>query len=75
MTQSGHRLSPDNDQNRALTCVTEWNESEPDKGYKLIECAGRCVDIPENPAAPKSARGRLGNYEKIPDESSKSWES
>ena len=41
--------------NRALACVTEWNESEPDKGYKLIECACRCVDIPENPAAPKSS--------------------
>ena len=34
----------------ALVCVIDkWNESEPDKGHKLVEYAGRCVTSPTNP--------------------------
>lgn len=57
----------------ALTCVSDkWKESEPEKGHKLVEYAGRCVPIPNDPAAPKSTEDCVGTYEYLPDESWKS---
>ena len=39
----------------ALALATDkWNESEPDKGHKLVDYAGRYVAIPDDPAAPKN---------------------
>ena len=41
----------------ALACVNDkWNKKEVEKGHKLVDYAGRCVDIPNDPAAPKSPR-------------------
>ena len=40
----------------------------PDKGHKLVDYAGRCVDIPDDPAAPKSAADCVGKYEYMPEE-------
>jgi hypothetical protein len=58
------------DEAGALACVTdEWNESEPDKGHKLVDFAARCVGIPDDPAAPKYAEDCVGKYEYMPDES------
>jgi hypothetical protein len=38
----------------ALACVTDkWDEKEVEKGHKLVDYAGRCVGIPDDPAAPK----------------------
>lgn len=55
----------------AIACVTDkWNESEPDKDHKLVDWAGRCVIIPDDPAAPKSTADCVGKYEYMPD---KSW--
>jgi hypothetical protein len=52
----------------AIACVMDkWNESEPDKGHKLVESAARCVDIPDDPAAPKIVEDCPGNYEYMPD--------
>ena len=40
------------------------------KGHKLVDYAGRCVDIPDDPAAPKYTEDCAGKYEYMPD---KSW--
>jgi hypothetical protein len=55
-----------------IACVTDkWNESEPDKGHKLVDYAGRCVLIPTDDAAvPKATEECVGKYEYMPD---KSW--
>src|SRR4029079_3854378 len=38
----------------ALACVTDkWDEKEVEKGHKLVDYAGRCVIIPDDPSAPK----------------------
>lgn len=47
--------------------VDKWNESEPDKGHKLVDYAGRCIAIPDDPAAPKSTCDCVGKYEYMPD--------
>lgn len=57
----------------ALACVTDkWKETEPEKGHKLVEYAGRCVNIPNDPAALKATEDCVGNYEYMPDGSWKS---
>jgi hypothetical protein len=54
----------------ALACVTDkWDEKEPEKGHKLVDAAARCVDIPNDPAAPKFTQVCEGKYEYMPDES------
>ena len=55
----------------AIACVNDkWNESEPDKGHKLVDYAGRCVHIPDDAAAP-FATDCVGKYEYMPDKSYK----
>jgi hypothetical protein len=27
----------------------KWDEREPDKGHKLVDYAGRCLNIPDDP--------------------------
>jgi hypothetical protein len=53
----------------AALVIDKWNESEPDEGHKLVDYAGRCVGIPDEPAAPKVACDCVGKYEFMPDES------
>ena len=56
----------------ALACVTDkWDEKEVEKGHKLVDYAGRCVVIPDDPAAPKYPEDCVGKYEYMPDESYK----
>jgi hypothetical protein len=52
-----------------LACVVDkWNEKEPDKGHKLVDYAGRCVNIPDDPpATPKSTDDCVGKYEYMPN--------
>ncbi len=52
-----------------LVCVSDkWNETEPDKGHKLVDYAGRCVDIPDDiTVMAKSAEDCKGSYEYMPD--------
>jgi hypothetical protein len=54
----------------AMACVNDkWDEKEVEKGHKLVDFAGRCINIPNDPAAPKSAGNCVGKYEYMPDES------
>jgi hypothetical protein len=58
------------DEAGALACVVDkWDESEPEKGHKLVDYVGRCVAIPNDPAAPKVVEDCVGSYEFMPDES------
>ena len=51
-----------------MACVNDkWDETEPDKGHKLVDFAGRCINVPNDPAAPKSAGDCVGKYEYMPD--------
>jgi len=41
----------------AIASVTDkWDVKEPEKGHKLVDYAGRCVNIPDDVAAPKIHR-------------------
>jgi hypothetical protein len=52
----------------AIACVNDkWDEKEPEKGHKLVDYAGRCVNIPDDAAAPKSTADCAGKYEYMPD--------
>jgi hypothetical protein len=55
----------------AITCINDkWDEKEVEKDHKLVDYAGRCVDIPNDPAAAKYVEDCAGKYEYMPD---KSW--
>jgi hypothetical protein len=52
----------------ALACVVDkWDEKEPDKGHKLVDYAGRCIEVPDDHAAPIFAEDCVGKYEYMPD--------
>ena len=54
----------------ALVCVTDkWDEKELEEGHKLANFVGRCVVIPDDPAAPKYTEDCKAKYEFMPDES------
>ena len=54
----------------AMACVNDkWDEKEPEKGHKLVDFAGRCINVPDDPAEPKKAGDCVGKYEYMPDES------
>ena len=44
----------------------KWDEKEVEKGHKLVDYAGRCVLIPDDPAAPKQTEECVGKYEYMP---------
>ena len=45
------------DEAGALACVNDkWEEKEPEKGHKVVDYAGRCVLIPDDPAVQKHSR-------------------
>lgn len=51
-----------------MACVNDkWNETEPRKGHKLAEYAGRCVVIPNDSDAKNYVEDCAGNYEYMPD--------
>lgn len=53
----------------AFACINDkWDEKEVEKGHKLVDYAGRCVHIPDDPAAAKSTQDCVGKYEYLPDE-------
>ena len=47
--------------------VDKWNVSEPEKGHKLVEYAGRGLGIPDDRTEPPAVGSYLGNYEFMPD--------
>ena len=47
----------------ALACINDkWDEKEVDKGHKLVDYAGRCINIPADPAAPKYTEDCVGKW-------------
>ena len=35
----------------AMACVNDkWDEKEPEKGHKLVDFAGRCINVPDDAA-------------------------
>ena len=58
------------DEAGAIVCINDkWNETELEKGHKLVDYAGRCVDVPDDPALEKYTEDCVGKYEYMPDES------
>lgn len=58
------------DESGALACFTDkWDETEPEKGHKLVDYASRCIIIPTNPASPKISESCAGKFEYMPDSS------
>ena len=54
----------------ALVCINDkWDEKELEKGHKLVDFAGRCVGVPDDPAAQKYTEDCVGKYEYMPDQS------
>jgi hypothetical protein len=54
----------------AMACFTDkWDTKEPEKGHKLVDYAGRCVLIPDDPAEPTISPDCIGKYEYMPDQS------
>jgi len=54
----------------AFVCINDkWDEKEVKKAHKLVDFAGRCVHVSDDPAAEKSADDCVGKYEYMPDES------
>jgi hypothetical protein len=52
----------------ALACVMDkWDEKEVEKGHKLVDAVARCIDIPNDPTAPKYSQECKGKYEYMPD--------
>jgi hypothetical protein len=55
----------------AIVCINDkWDEKEVEKGHKLVDYAGRCVNVPDDSASPKYTEECVGKYEYMPD---KSW--
>ena len=51
----------------AIACVNDkWDVKEPEKGQKLVDYAGRRVNIPDDAAAPKATADCVGKYECMP---------
>jgi len=51
-----------------MACVNDkWNESEPAKGHKIVEYAGRCVVVPSDTTAKNYVEDCSGSYEYMPD--------
>jgi len=54
----------------SLICqIDKWNEKEPEKGHKLVDYAGKCIIVSDDPAAPKVTEECTGKFEYMPDES------
>ncbi|MGE0022890.1 MAG: hypothetical protein AB7S70_04575 [Hyphomicrobium sp.] len=52
----------------AIACFTDkWDETEPEKGHKLVDYASRCVIIPDDEASPKVSESCAGTFEYMPD--------
>lgn len=51
-----------------ISCVNDkWDETEKEKGHKLVDYAGRCISIPDDAATAKVAEDCKGRYEYMPD--------
>ena len=58
------------DETGALACfIDKWNETEPEKGHKLVDYASRCIIIPDDSASPKATESCVGKFEYMSDSS------
>jgi hypothetical protein len=56
----------------AIACVQDkWDMTKLENGNKLYDYAGRCVHVPDDDAAQKSADDCVGKYEYMPNGSYK----
>ena len=54
----------------AIVCINDkWDEKEVEKGHKLVDYAGRCVNVPDEFTSPKYTEECVGKYEYMPDQS------
>ena len=56
-----------NEEGPTVCATDKWNESEPEKGHKLVDFAGRCVCVSSDPALPSRPHDCVGKYEYMPD--------
>ncbi len=56
-----------NEEGPTVCATDKWNESEPEKGHKLVDFAGRCVCVSNDPALPSRPHDCVGKYEYMPD--------
>lgn len=58
------------DEAGAIACVVDkWDEKEVETGHKLVDYAGRCVNISNDAAVPNHTEDCAGKYEYMPDQS------
>jgi hypothetical protein len=51
-----------------LACVSDkWDVKEPEKGHKLVDYAGRCIDVPDDQTQASYFEDCVGKYEYMPD--------
>ena len=56
------------DEPGVIVCVSDkWDEKEIGKDHKVVDYAGRCVKVPDAPAAAKTTEECTGKYEYKPD--------
>jgi hypothetical protein len=56
------------DDRGTMACVTDkWDETEPEKGHKLVDAALRCVLVPDDRTEKAITEDCVGNYEYMPD--------
>lgn len=62
--QAGQKV----DEPGVIVCVNDkWEEKELGKDHKVADYAGRCVKVPDSPAAAKTTEECSGKYEYKPD--------
>lgn len=68
LVQCGAALAGTIEEAGALACVIDkWDEKEIEKDHKLVDYAGRCVDIPDDKTASKVIETCTGKYEYLAD--------
>lgn len=56
------------DESGALACITDkWDETELDKGHKVVDYASRCIVVPDDVASPKVSESCVGKFEYMAD--------
>jgi hypothetical protein len=56
------------DEVAAMACINDkWDETELEKDHKTVDFAGRCINVPDDPAEAKSAGDCVGKYEFMAD--------
>ena len=56
-----------NEEGPTVCATDKWDKSEPEKGHKLVDFAGRCVCVSNDPALPSRPHDCVGKYEYMPD--------